>query len=57
MVRVLANVAADAEQIVLISTGWTESYQVWLAERTSALGFNERKVRDFGDIRILVFER
>jgi len=54
---IIAAVAPDAEQIVLISTELKETYDVWLAERTSALGYRGREVGDFGDIRVLVFER
>lgn len=55
--RILADVAPDATQIVLITTELKETYDVWLAERTSALGYRRREVGEFGDIRVVVFER
>lgn len=33
------------------------TYDVWLDDRTSLLGFTSREVGDFGNLRVLVFDR
>jgi hypothetical protein len=55
--RILVDDGAAAERIVLVSTEITKTYDVWLAERTSTLGYSQRSLGDFGDIRVVVFER
>jgi hypothetical protein len=54
---ILASDAAGADRIVLITSESTAAYDQWLADRTSILGYVERDLGNFGDVRVLVFER
>jgi hypothetical protein len=54
---ILASQAGGADRIILITSERTRTYDVWLEERTSALGFVEHPAGWFGDVRVLLFER
>ena len=55
--RILVSETPDADRIILITTELTSTYDVWLTERTSLLGYARRDVGEFGNVRVLVFER
>jgi mannosyltransferase len=54
---ILATEAADADRFFLISAEVEHTYDTWLAERASSLGFARRELGGFGGVRVLVFER
>jgi hypothetical protein len=43
--------------MILMTSEVTLTYDVWLAQRTSELGYTQKDVGDFGGVRVLVFER
>lgn len=55
--RILASEAPGTDRIIFMTSELTLTYDVWLEERTSLLGFSRRAVGQFGDVRVLVFER
>jgi uncharacterized membrane protein len=54
---ILASDAAGADRIILITSESKAAYDQWLADRASILGYVERDLGNFGDVRVLVFER
>lgn len=54
---ILVSEAPGSDRIILITTELTLTYDVWLTERTSLLGYARRDVGEFGNVRVLVFER
>ena len=49
--------SAGADRIVLITSESTRTYDTWLAERAGALGFTGREIGEYGDVRVVLFER
>jgi hypothetical protein len=54
---ILASEAPEADRIILITSERTRTYDVWLEERTAVVGFVEHFVGQFGDVRVLMFQR
>jgi hypothetical protein len=54
---ILATEASRADRMILMTSEVTLTYDVWLAQRTSELGYTQKDVGDFGGVRVLVFER
>jgi mannosyltransferase len=54
---ILASEATGADRILLITSEEALTYDVWLEERSSLLGYGEHSVQEFPGVRVLVFER
>lgn len=54
---IVASEATEADRIILMTSELTLTYDVWLEDLTSAFGYSQKDVGDFGGVRVLVFER
>ena len=54
---IIDDMPPDADRLMLLTAQFGGTYDVWLEERTSRLGFTYRSVGDFGVLRLVLFER